>query len=225
MGGSVRPIQVLLIEDQPMISVALRQQLNSCSSLRVVSEAAPQDALALAERQQPDIILLDLLLPEGRILDCIPDLLAIAPGARAVVLTGLPDLALHRRALTQGALGLVHKEQPTEVLLHAIQQVHAGAVWIDCSLLASVLSELSPPEKNEETEAETAMIASLTPREREIVLLIGEGLKNKAIADRLCLSERTVHHHLTSIFHKLGTADRLELMIFAQHHGLLKPRS
>ncbi|MDQ3812917.1 MAG: response regulator transcription factor [Armatimonadota bacterium] len=226
MQSTDHPIRVLLIEDQPIMSAALRQLLDSEDSLQVVGEAANgQDALDLAAREQPGIILLDLRTDEP-ILDFIPELLAVAQAARAIVLTGLPDLQLHRRAITQGALGLVLKEQPAQVLLQAIKRVHAGGVWIEGALLTSVLDELAQATQQMErpqTAAETALIAAITSRECEIIFLVCEGLKNKQIALRLRLSERTVHRHLSSIFHKLGVTDRLELTVFAYRTGLAQP--
>ena len=224
MEPDTNPIELMLIEDQPIMSAALCQLLGGQPNLRIVGEAATHhDALELAQREQPDIILLDLLADEC-ILDTIPDLLAAAQEARAMVLTHLADLALHRRAVARGALGLVLKEESSQVLLRAIEHVHAGGVWIEGSLLHSVLHDLSQHrQETSRTRAEVALIATITPRESEVLLLIGEGLDNKQIALRLRLSERTVHRHLSALFEKAGVADRLGLAIFAYRTGLSKP--
>ncbi|HWP41952.1 MAG TPA: response regulator transcription factor, partial [Blastocatellia bacterium] len=89
--------------------------------------------------------------------------------------------------------------------------------------MAGVLSEMVRASKPKEADPESSKIASLTEREREVVALVGEGLKNKQIADRLFISETTVRHHLTSIFDKLGVSDRVELLIYAYRHGLADP--
>jgi two-component system nitrate/nitrite response regulator NarL len=207
-------IRVLIVEDHLIMSTALRLLLNSQENLCVVGEASNRArACELAAATGPDIVLLDLFLTDGDSLALVPELRSIVPAARIVVLTGSPDIALHRRALKLGATGLVLKEQPAEVLLTAIERVHSGEVWIDRSLLAQLMAPEPVPV--------ASPIDSLTPREREIIGAIGIGLKNKQIADRFFISERTVHNHLASIFRKLDVSDRLELALYAGSHGLL----
>jgi DNA-binding NarL/FixJ family response regulator len=186
-----------------------------------VGEAANcTDALAAAAGKQPDIILLDLDLGEESGLDCLPELLTVTSGARVLVLTGVRDSQLHRRAVHLGALGVVLKEKAAEVLLLAIAKVQAGEVWLEGTMIASVLGDLTRPREVQSSNPKMANIASLTGREREVIALIGQGLRNRQIAERLFISETTVRHHLTSIFAKLGVADRLELVIYAYRHGL-----
>jgi two-component system, NarL family, nitrate/nitrite response regulator NarL len=127
------------------------------------------------------------------------------------VLTGVRDVDMHRRAVRLGAMGLVRKERAAEVLLEAIVKVHAGEVWADGLLLASVLTEMTRPRTHQPADPEELKIRALTARERELIGMIGQGLKNQTIADRLCISEATVRHHLTSIYAKLSVGDRLEL--------------
>jgi two-component system nitrate/nitrite response regulator NarL len=217
-----KPIRVLIIDDHIVIRAALRMFLDSQPSIIVVGEGSgPQDALAVAAREQPDIILLDLDLGEANGLDLLPDLHTAAPDAHVVVLTGVRDVQMHRRAVHLGAVGLVLKERAPEVLLEAIAKVAAGEVWLDNLLVASVLSEMTrrPPPSPPPDPGKIKM-KSLTAREREIITLIGQGFKNQTIADRLCISEATVRHHLTSIYGKLAVGDRLELAIYAYRHGL-----
>jgi two-component system, NarL family, nitrate/nitrite response regulator NarL len=217
MSEAAKPIRVLLIDDQAVMGTALCLLLSSQSNLQVVGMVADcQEGLAVAASEQPEIILLSDGLTS---IDLLPNLLAAAPHARTIVLTDIPDPRLHHHIIGVGAMGLVLKEHTAEVLFKAIERVHAGEVWLERSAIAYVLNEMSHPSKK--TNPDDTDIAALTPREREIIALIGEGLKNKQIAARLFLSERTVHHHLASIFHKLGVTDRLELAVFAQRHGLL----
>ncbi|MGH8068024.1 MAG: response regulator [Candidatus Entotheonellia bacterium] len=216
-----KTIRVLIIDDHVVIRAALRMFLDSQPGVMVVGESSgPQDALAAAMREEPDIILLDLDLGEANGLDLLPQLLTVVPGAHVVVLTGVRDVEMHRRAVRLGAVGLVLKERAAEVLLEAIAKVYAGEVWLDSLLVASVLSEMTRPRTSQPIDPEEIKIKALTAREREIIKLIGQGLKNQAIADRLCISEATVRHHLTSIYGKLGVGDRLELAIYAYRHGL-----
>jgi DNA-binding NarL/FixJ family response regulator len=215
---SAAPIQILIVEDHLIMSTALRLLLNSQANFSVVGEASNREAACeLTAKTLPDIVLLDLFLSDGDSIALIPALLESAPQARIVVLTGAPDIALHRRALTLGATGLVLKEQPAEVLLTAIERVHKGEVWIDSTLLAELMKPAPP------AIAESGPVASLTAREREIVGAIGIGLRNKQIAERFFISERTVHNHLASIFRKLDVSDRLELALYAGSHGLVEP--
>jgi two-component system nitrate/nitrite response regulator NarL len=116
-----------------------------------------------------------------------------------------------------GAMGVVLKEHAAEVLIKAINKVHQGEVWLDRSMMGTVLDEMTQAP---EIDPEGARIASLSDREREVIALIAEGLKNKQIAQRLFISETTVTHHLSSIFSKLDVSDRLELIIYAFRHGL-----
>ena len=136
-----------------------------------------------------------------------------------IVLTGIRDPAEHRQAVRLGATGMVLKEQAVDTLVKAIERVHAGETWLDPALVANVLAERSRA-RGRDADPEAARIAMLTERECEVIALIGEGLKNRQIAKRLSISETTVVHHLTSIFAKLGVANRLELVTYAYRHGL-----
>jgi two-component system nitrate/nitrite response regulator NarL len=194
------------------------------AGLNVAGEAGNgSDALTVAAREQPDIILLDLDLNGTNGLDLIPDLLAAAKHARVIILTGVHDPETHQRAVRLGAMGLVLKEKAAEVVIKAIEKVHAGEIWLDRSTIGNMLAQMSQANAVRKSDPEAAKIAALTEREREIISLIGEGLKNKQIAARLFISETTVRHHLTSVFDKLGVVDRLELIIYAYRHGLAEP--
>jgi two-component system, NarL family, response regulator NreC len=214
-------ISILLIDDHVVMRTALRLLIEGQPGLVVVGEASTRArALMLAARDQPAIILLDLDLGDERGVDLIPELLSVAKDTRVIALTGLRDAEEHRQALRKGALGLVLKEQALGVLVQAVKQVHAGAAWFDSALVASVLAART---RGQEIDAAAAGIATLTEREREIIPLICEGLKNKQIGQRLGISMPTVGHHLTSIFAKLGLNSRLELLTYAYQHGLAKP--
>jgi DNA-binding NarL/FixJ family response regulator len=202
----------------------LRMLLESQPGFTVVGEASTcADALALATGTQPDVIVLDLDLGGENAVESIPTLLRTAPETRILVLTGMRDPEVHRQAIRHGALGLVFKEKAVETLLQAITKVRAGEVWLEPTMIARVLGDLTRPQPSPPTSAETTNIARLTEREREVITLVGEGLRNKHIAERLYISEATVRHHLTAIFAKLDVSDRFELAIYAYQHGLAKP--
>ena len=217
-------IRVLLVDDHAVIRVGLRMLLESHPKLAVVGEASGRDeALALAAGTRPDIILLDLDLGGISSIDFLPELLAAAGQARVLLLTGSTDTDQHRKAVLRGAMGVVVKAQAAEVLLKAIEKVHAGEVWIDRTVMASVLSQMSRGGAAEKVDPEAAKIAGLSDREREVITLICQGLQNKHIGERMAISEATVRHHLTSIFNKLEITNRLELVIYAYRHDLVKP--
>jgi DNA-binding NarL/FixJ family response regulator len=216
-------IRILLVDDHAVIRTALRMVIQNQAGMTMVGEAGSSAAaLDLAARERPDIILLDVDLGGENGLDFIPELLAACP-CRVIVLTGVRDPEVHYRAVKLGAMGLVQKERAVDVLIDAIQRVHAGEAWLDPSLTARVLSEVSTTGKNKKNDPEETKIASLTDREREVLTLISEGLKNKEIADRLFISEWTVRHHITSIFSKLEVSDRVELILYAYRQGLATP--
>ena len=212
-------IRLLLIDDHEIFLTALRHFLEREAGLRVIGEARTRKEALDAARTLPDVILVDLDLGAESGLDLLPDLTKVARDARILVLTGLSDSELHLSAVCRGAVGVVHKLESPNVLLKAIQKVYAGETWLNATLVATAVMQLQAGDRKKE-DPDQSKIASLTGRELEIIALIGEGQKNKAIAERLCISDKTVRHYLTSIFNKLEVADRLELLIYAYKHGL-----
>jgi len=217
-------VNILIVDDHAVIRAGLRLLIETDQRFGVCGEAGNcRDAISSAESEQPDLILLDIDLDGDNALECMPTLLRATPASRVLVLTGLSDAGVHAEALKAGAMGLVLKEKAADVLLKAIEKVNQGEVWFDRTTMGSVLAEMSRGGGRAGEDPEGAKIASLTDREREVVTLIGEGLKNRQIAERLFISETTVRHHLTSVFDKLDVADRLELVIYAYRHNLAKP--
>lgn len=220
---TTKPIRVLLVDDHELVRAGLRLLIESQPGLMMVGEASNRtEALTLTAREQPDIILLDVTLDNDNSLDFLPELLATAQESRIILLTGVRDTEVHQSAVRLGAMGVVLKSKAAEVLIKAIRKVHAGEVWLDSAMTAKLLKELSHPSSNEATDPEAAKIATLTEREREIISLVGEGLKNKQIAARLFISEGTVRNYLTSIFSKLEVANRFNLILYAYRHNLAK---
>ena len=217
-------IRVMIIDDHAVLRSGLRLLIEEHPGLKVVGEAANRtDALMIATREQPDIILLDLDIKGDNGLDFLPLLHNAVREARVIILTGVSDPEVHQRAIRLGARGLVHKEHAVEVVVKAIEKVYVGEVWFDRSMMGTVIAEMTRATASKTADPEADKIATLTEREREVIALIGEGLKNKSIADRLFISETTVRHHLTSIFNKLEVSDRLELVIYAYRQGLANP--
>jgi two-component system, NarL family, nitrate/nitrite response regulator NarL len=218
------PIRVLLIDVHALVRAGLRLLLESQPGLTVVAEAAnATEALVAAARERPDIILLDVDRGNDQDLTLLPELLSATPGTRVLILTDGRDAEVHQHAVRLGVMGLVVKESPPADLIHAIEKVYRGEVWFGPTLLARVLIALTRRDEPKAPTLEAIQIATLTARERQVVTLIGEGLKNQQLAARLCISEATVRHHLTSIFAKLRVTDRFELALYAYRHGLAQP--
>jgi two-component system, NarL family, nitrate/nitrite response regulator NarL len=216
------PIRIMIVDDHAVIRTGLRMLIEQDHTMTVVAMAGtPAEALALAETEKPDIIVLDLMLGEEDGLAFLPELCKVTTNSRVLILTGVQTAESHRTAIRRGAMGIVLKQQAAELLLKAIRKVHEGEVWIDRSMIGSVLRDVRS-ERREEVNPEAVKIKALTARELEVIALVSEGLKNKIIGERLFISETTVTHHLSSIYSKLGVSDRLELVVFAFANSLAK---
>ena len=208
-------IRVMVIAEHEIVREGLRLILASSPGIEVIGKVKDlQEALAAAPCERPDIILLEMDLADHGGLDGIPDLLAAYSGTRIVVLTRDIDAQAHLRAVMRGVLGIVLKEKPTQVLIEAIRKVYNGEAWLDRLTMARILSEISCQKDPEPVDREAAKIANLTDREREVVVLVRQGLRSKQVAAKLRISETTVRHHLTSIYSKLGVAGRYDLITY-----------
>jgi two-component system, NarL family, nitrate/nitrite response regulator NarL len=212
-------VEVLIVAAQPVIRAGLKYLLDRRASLIVIGEAGNiDDALALLAEKRPDVIVIDPDT-EDLTLAAIADLTS-QEAQRVIVFTSHTDAAVHQRAFEMGVLGVVLKSQPADILLRAIERVHAGELWLDRVKTASLLTRIL-----RRRDPEDAKILTLTKREREVIALVGEGLKNAVIGERLFISGATVRNHLTSILSKLELSDRLELAIYSFKHGLVQPET
>jgi DNA-binding NarL/FixJ family response regulator len=197
--------------------------LENRSGIVVVGEAgALNEGIDLITSQKPDIILFELNLADQFSTESIAELLKAHEPARLILVTGITDPQVIQQAVEAGVMGVVFKTQTPDLLVKAIEKVNAGEVWLERSMIASVLSRLSRNHKPATVSSEEEYISELSDREKQVIRLIGQGYKNKKISEQLCISETTVRHHLTSIYGKLGVSDRLELLIFAHRYGLVK---
>ena len=190
-------------------------------NLEVIGTASDiAEALAILERQQADVVLLDIDLHGVNSLDSMP-LLRSATTAMVLILTGAREAETHERAVLAGARGVVQKDVPAEMILKAIKKVHEGEIWLDRLTTGRIFSKLLDHSKHEVSPEETR-IASLTPREREIInVMTKQGHStNKQIAVHLNMSEHTLRNHLSSIYSKLEVDNRLELVMYAVKHHI-----
>ena len=214
-----QPIRVLLVCNERVVRAALRALIDGQTETMVVGEVDHlDDAFSAILSDRPDVTVLD---PDRYQDEGVADLLRTAmTRTRIILLTGSPDAMPMAKALENGAAGLVLKQQPPEILIKAINKVYAGELWLDRAASADVIAELSRQGHVENENPGAVRAALLTRREREVVRLVGEGLRNSQIARRLCISEVTVRNHLTSTFRKLEVANRFQLVAYAFQHGL-----
>jgi two-component system nitrate/nitrite response regulator NarL len=222
-GAVMKPIRILVVDDHTMVREYLRVLIENEPDMAIVGEAGNSaDALAIAAREQPDVIVLDLNLSGEDAIDSLRALIASSEGSRVLILTGFNDPEKHRRAVHLGAVGVLLKDQAGKTFIKAIRKVLAGEVWLERSMTADILTDFARADEHRRHDPEAAKIETLTEREREVIALVAEGLTTKRIAKRLFISEKTVSNHLTATYNKLGVSNRLELALYASRHGLTR---
>jgi DNA-binding NarL/FixJ family response regulator len=220
MGKSTKSISLVIVADHLALRAGLQLLLEKGSTIKVVGMASTlSEAVSTIAAEKPDVIMLDSDLGEEDGFSVLPSLLGTSGNARIIVLTSRKDPETHRLAVNLGAMGVVQKAADADILMKAIEKVHQGEVWIDRAVMGSVLIDF---RTGRDVNPEAIKISKLTTREKEIIRLVGLGLKNKAIAEQLFISEITVAHHLSSIFSKLEVSNRLDLLIYALGHKLAK---
>ncbi|MYM82383.1 response regulator [Duganella sp. FT50W] len=215
------PIRILLVDDHKTMLWGLEKLIDGGGAdLQLVGTASNNDtALQQAAALKPDLIVLDLDLEGRSSIEILPRLLQDNPGVKVMILSGNRDQGLLTQAVKLGARGVVSKEAAADVVLNSIRAVQRGETALDPALMNALLGQFSAPAQ---ADPEAARIASLTPKERKIVALVveGNGAPNKALASRLFIAEPTLRNNLTTIYQKLGVANRLELYVYATKHGL-----
>lgn len=223
MSTPVRPIAILLVDDHRSVLWGLEKLIEGESPrMQVIGKATTSlEAMRLLDEARPDIILLDIDLGGESGINAVPALIAKS-NAKVLVLTGSRDPSLHDSAILAGAMGVVEKGEPAETILKAIQKVHEGEIWLDRSATGRIFLELSRNKAAGAMNPEQRKIASLTPRERQIVAEIGSdaSASSRVIAERLHISEHTLRNHIASIYEKLDVSSRLELFAYAGRHGI-----
>lgn len=225
MVSAAKPIRIMLVDDHRSVLWGLERLIEGEQDrMEIVGKATTcAEAVALAVKLSPDVILLDLDLGGESALNILPDLVSKSR-ARVLVLTGVRDPSIHDNAVLAGARGIVEKEDTAETILKAIEKVNAGEMWLDRVATGRIFVELSRRNAGEAADPEQQKIAALTSRERQIIAVLADnpGASARAVAGMLSISEHTLRNHLTSIYEKLGVATRLELFAYANKYGLHK---
>jgi DNA-binding NarL/FixJ family response regulator len=208
-------IRVLVAGDWAMVRTGLCHVLASRSNFTVVADCGLADVLATARQHRPDVLVLGM--DDGTALTDIRGITEACPHTSVLLLTADQPL-VHERALEFGVRGVLALQQPAAMLVKAIEKVQAGEIWLERARTAGLLQSVARTRRDPEHD----QIASLTRRELEIVQLIGEGMRNGQIAERLFISPATVRNHVTSILDKLDLSDRFDLAVYAFRHGIVR---
>jgi two-component system, NarL family, response regulator DevR len=217
-GYGATVLRVVVVDDHEVLRTGTRQVLETVEDIAVVGEAGDaRTALGMTEELEPDVVLLDVRLPDMDGIELATKLASAHPGACVVILSAFDDDEYVRAALSAGVSGYLLKSMPGAELIAAVRAAALGTMVLDPTLSARLARGPSRLSLQEDP-------ARLTLREREIVRLVAEGLSNKAIAGRLGVSVRTVEGHLNHVFSKLGLSSRTELVRYALAHDLASHR-
>ena len=209
--------KVLIADDHAIVRTGLRALLTSEPSLHLVAEATGgYEAIEMVADFRPDILVLDLSMPDLDGIAVTKKLNPLYPGLKILILTLHEDDALLREAIKSGASGYILKRAAEAELISAIQIVIRGDMYVDPSMLRSLIEEKSSP-----TNARHESVEQLTPRETEVLKLIVQGYTNRQVGEELNISIRTVEGHRANLSGKLGLRSRVELVRYAREHGLL----
>ena len=215
MSAAPAPIRVLLADDHPIVLDGLERLFRLEPDFEVVGSCRDgEEVLRAVAVAPPDLLVLDLKMPRLDGLEVLRALQGSGAPTRVLLLTAALDEQQVVEALRLGVRGLVLKEMAPQLVIEAARRIHAGGQWFDAGLLQRSLDAIGR-KLGGDGEA-----TGLTPREREIVGMVVRGLRNRAIADELGISEGTVKLHLHHVYEKLGLTNRMELLLHVQKHPL-----
>ena len=218
MGISPDVVRVVLIDDQTLLRRGMKTMLESGGDIEVVGEASDgTQALAVVEANMPDVVLMDVIMPSKDGIEATREIKDAFPNVGVVVLSGHDERRFLFDALKAGASGYLLKTAELDEVVSTVKSVSQGQGRLDPALASQVLSEFQSYQKAEVAE----VFQPLTPREREILQLMSEGLPNKTIASRLSISERTVTTHVANIYSKLHVNNRVSAIQEAMRRRIL----
>ena len=215
-------IRLLIVDDQELVRTGFRLFLETQDDLEVVGEAGDGvEAIERARKLRPDVVLMDIRMPRMDGVEATARLTATAtePPPRVLVLTTFDLDEYVFGALRAGAAGFLLKDAPRERLVEAIRVVHSGEALLSPSITRRLIEDFAA--RTDPLGPPPALLDEITPREREVLLLVARGLSNREIAQRLTVTEATVKSHIGSILLKLGLRDRVQAVVFAYEHGII----
>ncbi len=206
-------IRLVIADDHPVVRGGLAQLVSGFDDVELVGQAADgAEAVALCAERSPDVVLMDLEMPVLDGIEATRRIRAESPGVAVVVLTSFSDRERILRALDAGAAGYLLKDADPAELARAVRAAARGDAPLDPKAARALLSARTEGSPGD----------ALSEREREVLLMVAEGLPNKLIARRLEISEKTVKAHLTSVFRRIGVTDRTQAALWAERNGLTK---
>jgi len=218
MSKSKQAVRILVADDHAIFRDGLRKLLEGADDVQIVGEASNGvECTKMLAKLKPDILLLDLRMPEKDGLGVLEEVNFDTTQTRVIVLTAAEDDRDVVRAMRLGARGVVLKQSASDLLLKSIRKVSEGEIWLDNRMTAEVIDAFKKSSESGQRREKPL----LSEREKEIVQLVAQGFRNREIGEKLFISEQTVKNHLHNIFDKLGVSDRLELALYAIHHRLI----
>jgi len=218
MTKAKQAIRILVADDHAIFRDGLRKLLEGADDVQIVGEASNGvECTKMLAKLKPDILLLDLRMPEKDGLGVLEEVNFDTLPTRVIVLTAAEDDRDVVRAMRLGARGVVLKQSASDLLVKSIRKVYEGEIWLDNRMTAEVIDAF----KKSSEAGQRREKPLLSDREKEIVQLVAQGFRNREIGEKLFISEQTVKNHLHNIFDKLGVSDRLELALYAIHHRLI----
>lgn len=208
-------IRLLIVDDHRLVREGLKRFLATEPDFTVFEAASGEEAVVLAERHRPDVILMDLMLPGMSGVEATKRCLAVCPEAKVVVLTSLPDDDQVLPAIRAGALSYLLKDVSPEELIQVVRDAAAGKPTFHPVAAQRMMQAVQNPN------APAGEYEALTPREIEVLECVGRGMDNKEIAELLGITERTVKAHITSLLAKLDCPNRVSLAIYAVRKGIV----